>query len=170
MAPTRVTHPADDGRGEHFRVRIEGFGVGTWDLDLQTHELEWSGMAKRLFGLERDRAVSYDFFLSLLEPGDRAHLLKAIGHTLEVGGGLDLSFKVGGTSGAGQWIRARAGVRITRVASPCGEMKAPLRGSIGSDAAADPRSPFESPRGSAANSRTATAPIGLRRACRISAT
>ncbi|MHC2781239.1 two-component system sensor kinase FixL [Bradyrhizobium liaoningense] len=110
MAPTRVTHPADDGRGEHFRGRIEGFGVGTWDFDLQTRELEWSEMAKRLFGLERDQAVSYDLFLSLLEPGDRDRLLKEIGRTSEGGGGLDLSFKVGGASGNGQWIRARAGV------------------------------------------------------------
>ena len=110
MSPTRVTHPADDGRGEHFRVRIEGFGVGTWDLDLQTRELEWSDMAKRLFGLERDQAVSYDLFLSLLEPGDRDHLLRAIGRTLESGGGLDLSFRVGGAARAGQWVRAKAGV------------------------------------------------------------
>lgn len=110
MASTRVTHPADNGRGDHFRVRIEGFGVGTWDLDLQTRELEWSDTAKRLFGLEPDQAVSYDLFLSLLEPGDRDHLLKEIGRTSEGGGGLDLSFKVGGASGNGQWIRARAGL------------------------------------------------------------
>ena len=110
MTPTRVTHPTDDGRGEHFRGRIEGFGVGTWDLDLRTRELEWSEMAKRLFGLERDQAVSYDLFLSLLEPGDRDHLLKEIGRASEGGGGLDLSFKVGGASGNGQWIRARAGL------------------------------------------------------------
>lgn len=110
MAPTRVTHPADDGLGEHFRIRIEGFGVGIWDLDLQTRELDWSDTAKRLFGVERDQTVSYDLFLSLLEPGDRDQLLKAIGRTLERGGGLDLSFKVGGASEKGQWIRARAGV------------------------------------------------------------
>ncbi|WP_448033588.1 sensor protein FixL [Bradyrhizobium liaoningense] len=110
MASTRVTHPADNGRGEHFRVRIEGFGVGTWDLDLQTRELEWSDTAKRLFGLKPDQAVSYDLFLSLLEPGDRDHLLKEIGRTSEGGGGLDLSFKVGDASGNGQWIRARAGL------------------------------------------------------------
>ncbi|MEY9359341.1 two-component system sensor kinase FixL [Bradyrhizobium yuanmingense] len=110
MAPTRGNHPADDGRGEHFRVRIEGFGVGTWDLDLQTRELDWSDTARRLFGLQPDQAVSYDLFLSLLESGDRDHLLKAIGRTSEGGGGLDLSFKVSGASGNGQWIRARAGV------------------------------------------------------------
>jgi two-component system sensor kinase FixL len=109
LSPTRVTHPADDGRGEHFRVRIEGFGVGTWDLDLSTRELEWSEMAKRLFGIERNRAVTYDLFLSLLRPDDRERVTQAIGRVSEGGGGFDLSFKVGGASGTGQWIRARAG-------------------------------------------------------------
>ena len=118
MAPSRETHPADDGRGDHFRVRIEGFGVGTWDLDLQTRELEWSDTARRLFGLGRDQAVSYDLFLSQLEPSDRDHLLKAIGRASEGGGGLDLSFKVRGEAGSGQWIRARAGVIRDDTGSP----------------------------------------------------
>ncbi len=110
MSPTRVTHPTDDGRGEHFRVRIEGFGVGTWDLDLSTRELEWSEMAKRLFGIERDSPVTYDLFLSLLQPADRERVAQAIGRAAESGGGFDLSFSVGGASGKGHWIRARAGV------------------------------------------------------------
>ncbi|RXH02960.1 sensor protein FixL [Bradyrhizobium zhanjiangense] len=110
MAPTRVTHPADDGRGEHFRLRIEGFGVGTWDLDLRTRDLEWSEMSKRLFGLARDDAVSHDLFLSLLAPSDRDRVLQGIERSLENGAGFDVSFKVGGPSGKGQWIRARAGV------------------------------------------------------------
>ncbi|RZN11359.1 PAS domain-containing sensor histidine kinase [Bradyrhizobium genosp. SA-3] len=110
MAPTRVTHPADDGRGEHFRLRIEGFGVGTWDLDLRTRDLEWSEMSKRLFGLRRDDAVSHDLFLSLLNPSDRDRVLQGIERSSESGAGFDVSFKVGGPSEKGQWIRARAGV------------------------------------------------------------
>ena len=80
MSPTRVTHPADDGRGEHFRVRIEGFGVGTWDLDLRTRDLEWSEAAKALFGVARDQPVSYDFFLDRLDPKDRKRVEDAIRH------------------------------------------------------------------------------------------
>ncbi|UQR65855.1 PAS domain S-box protein [Bradyrhizobium sp. C-145] len=110
MAPTRVTHRADDGRGEHFRLRIEGFGVGTWDLDLRTRDLEWSEMSKRLFGLAGDDAVSHDLFLSLLAPSDRDRVLQGIERSSENGAGFDVSFKVGGPSGKGQWIRARAGV------------------------------------------------------------
>ena len=65
-------------RGEHFRVRIEGFGVGTWDLDLKTQELEWSETARILFGIEPDQPVSYELFLSRLEPNDRERIESAI--------------------------------------------------------------------------------------------
>jgi two-component system sensor kinase FixL len=107
LSPTRVTHPPD-GRGEHFRVRIEGFGVGTWDLDLRTRELEWSETARILLGVEKDQPASYELFLSRLDIEDRARVDDAIHRVSEHGGGFDVSFKVG--FGRGQWIRARAGV------------------------------------------------------------
>jgi two-component system sensor kinase FixL len=110
LSPTRVTHPPDDSRGEHFRVRIEGFGVGTWDLDLTTHELEWSETARTLLGITRDQPATYDLFLSRLAPGDRERVESAIKRVTERGGGFDVSFRVANTSGPGHWIRARAGV------------------------------------------------------------
>jgi len=110
LTPTLVSHPQDDGRGEHFRVRIEGFGVGTWDLDLKTRELEWSDAAAAMLGVAGDKPVSYELFLSLLQPDDRARVEQTIQRVSESGGGIDLSFKVTGTSSKGQWIRARAGV------------------------------------------------------------
>jgi two-component system sensor kinase FixL len=110
LSPTRVTHPQDDGRGEHFRVRIEGFGVGTWDLDLTTRDLEWSETARMLLGIEQDRPASYELFLSRLEPGDRERVEDAIAGVAKHGGGFDVSFRISGNSDRGKWIRARAGL------------------------------------------------------------
>jgi two-component system sensor kinase FixL len=110
LSPTRVTHPPDDHRGEHFRVRIEGFGVGTWDLDLTTRELEWSETARMLLGVERGSPASYDLFLSRLAPDDRARVEDTISQVSERGGGFDVSFRIAGTSDRGKWIRARAGL------------------------------------------------------------
>lgn len=110
LSPTRVTHPPDDGRGEHFRVRIEGFGVGTWDLDLATRELEWSDTARSLLGIEQAQPPSYELFLSRLEPRDRDRVESAIKRVSERSGGLDMSFRVADASGGGRWIRARAGL------------------------------------------------------------
>jgi two-component system sensor kinase FixL len=110
LSPTRVTRPADDGRGEHFRVRIEGFGVGTWDLDLDTRELEWSDAARALFGLSREVEITYPLFLSCLDPQDRQWVEREIERVAEQGGGLDVSFKATSVAEHGQWIRARAGL------------------------------------------------------------
>jgi len=110
LSPTRVTHLQDDGRSERFRVRIEGFGVGTWDLDLATRELDWSDTARALLGVERDQPATYELFLSRLQPADRERVEGAIKRVSERGGSFDVSFKVANASGGGQWIRARAGV------------------------------------------------------------
>jgi two-component system, LuxR family, sensor kinase FixL len=119
LSPTRVTHPNDDGRGEHFRVRIEGFGVGTWDLDLRTMELEWSDTSRALFGVEPDQPDSYELFLARLEPSDRAWVERAIKRVCEHGGSFDVSFRVAGDHGRGKWIRARAGLIRDEAGTAC---------------------------------------------------
>ena len=42
-----------------------------WDFDLVTQEVAWSENAGELFGVPGKRKVSYDFFLSLLDPLDQ---------------------------------------------------------------------------------------------------
>ena len=106
----KTQSPSDDpARNEHFRLRIEGFGVGTWDLNLATRELEWSETTRNLFGIPQDVAVSYDLFLSLLEPRDRERTERELARVTRFGGNFDVSFRVG-TASAGQWIRERGGV------------------------------------------------------------
>jgi two-component system sensor kinase FixL len=100
-------HPAGN---EHFRLRIERFGAGTWDLDLLTRELEWSDTTRSLFGVAPDTPVTYELFLSLLEPKDRERTELAIKQVVELDGKFDLAFKVGGSQGAGRWVRSRGGL------------------------------------------------------------
>jgi PAS domain S-box-containing protein len=46
--------------------------VGSWALDLHTHELTWSDEVYRIFGVEPGAfGASYDFFLSHVHPEDR---------------------------------------------------------------------------------------------------
>jgi two-component system sensor kinase FixL len=107
---TILTSPDDPVRNQHLRLRIEGFGVGTWDLDLSTRKLEWSDTARSLFGVTRDEPVSYELFLSLLEPKDRERAEQAIKRVAETGGNFDVSFRIGGEQRSGHWIRARGGL------------------------------------------------------------
>src|SRR3979490_1609998 len=61
LSVTNITRSSStDAVGkEHFRLRIEGFGVGTWDLDLSTRQLEWSDTtSSRSSGPQRSAAIS----------------------------------------------------------------------------------------------------------------
>jgi two-component system, LuxR family, sensor kinase FixL len=107
---TGATHPAPEARDQNPRLRLEGFGVGTWDLDLETHDLLWSDTTRTLFGVARDEAVTYERFLSLLEPEDRALIEQTIERVAETGGKFDVSVRVRGANGSHQWVRARAGL------------------------------------------------------------
>jgi two-component system sensor kinase FixL len=109
---TSIVQPSTDPSGghEHFRLRIEGLGVGTWDLDLATRELEWSEAARNMFGVADGPSITFDAFLALLQPTDRDRTEREIMRVIGDGGGLDISFKVGGPGGRGQWVRARAGL------------------------------------------------------------
>ena len=104
---------------------MEGFGVGTWDLDLSTRELEWSDATRSLFGVGREEPVSYELFLSLLEPGDRERIDRAIRKVAETGGSLDISFKLrqqaqasgSGFAPAAAWSGTRPGSPAMSAAS-----------------------------------------------------
>ncbi|MGY3614361.1 sensor protein FixL [Bradyrhizobium sp. USDA 10063] len=102
--PSPSDDRADDRR---FRLGAEGAGVGGWDLDLSTMELTWSNTARRLFGVSDDAPVSYELFLSLLEPADRERTERAISHANETGESLDLACRLSRNDGANHWVRLR---------------------------------------------------------------
>ena len=110
MTGTTQSSPDHPVGHEHFRLRIEGFGVGTWDLDLATRELDLSDTTRSLFGIASDTPVTLELLLSLLAPRDRERIEHAIKRVAESGGNLDVSFKIGKIAGSGHWIRARAGL------------------------------------------------------------
>ena len=105
---TTIIHPASDDavRDERFRLGIEGSGIGIWDLDLVTHGLLWSNATRILFGVPKDLPLTYDLFLSLLEPQDRDRTDQAVRRSVATGGIFDLQYRIDRRSQSHQWIRA----------------------------------------------------------------
>ena len=99
--PAAATHDL------RFRLGAEGAGVGGWDFDLRSKALFWSKTARKLFGVSDNVRVSYDFFLSLLQPDDRERTERAVSRTIETGAPLDLSFRIEREDGRSHWIRIR---------------------------------------------------------------
>jgi two-component system sensor kinase FixL len=110
---TTVVHPAseDPVRNERFRLGIEGSGIGVWDLDLSTQQLLWSNTTRSLFGVPSELPLTYDLFLSLLEPDDRERTRQALSRSVETGCSFDVQYRVnGGRSQSHQWVRARGSI------------------------------------------------------------
>jgi len=117
---TTIAHPASDDpvRDERFRLGIEGSGVGIWDLDLVTHGLLWSNSTRLFFGVAEDLPVTYDLFLSLLEPQDREPTKQAVKRSIETGCIFDMQYRVGGPSQSRHWIRALGSVIWDETGAP----------------------------------------------------
>ncbi len=93
---------------DRLRLGIEGSGIGTWDLNLSTHELIWSPVTCKLFGLPPGRDVDYALFLSLLEPADRKRTEQAIEQAVTKGRNFDLQYRIASLRGPAHWLRARS--------------------------------------------------------------
>jgi two-component system sensor kinase FixL len=104
---TTAISPNERVQDERFRRGAEGAGVGGWDLDLSSGELAWSNTTRRLFGVLENDPVSYDRFLSLLEPDDREQTEKAVRRSIENGDHFDLSYRLNRPPGVVHWVRVR---------------------------------------------------------------
>jgi len=93
---------------ERLRLGIEKAGIGTWNLDLASHELIWSEATRRLLGISSERSTNLDLLLSRLEPQDRDEVGRAIQRTAETGCNFDVQCRVNRDAG-GHWIRMRGG-------------------------------------------------------------
>ena len=109
---TTILHPASEDpiRNERFRLGIEGSGIGVWDLDLVTHHLLWSNTTRALFGVPDDLPLTYELFLSLLDPVERERTEQAVARSVETGCGFDVQHHVTSQSGLRHWVCARGSV------------------------------------------------------------
>jgi two-component system sensor kinase FixL len=99
-------------RDDELQRGIDKSGVGIWDLDLSTRKLFWSSPTHRLFGVPENAPVSYDLFLSLLLPEDRARTESAIQRSIKTGCRFDIQYRIRGTPAGSRWVRARGGLVI----------------------------------------------------------
>jgi two-component system, LuxR family, sensor kinase FixL len=101
----------DPVRDERFLLGIEGAGIGIWDLDLSTHRLLWSNITRTFFGVPNELPLTYELFLSLLDPHDRERTEQAVKRSVETGCSFDMQYHIDGQSHVlHKWVRARGSV------------------------------------------------------------
>ena len=105
-------------RDEDLQRGIDKSGIGIWDLDLPTRKLFWSSAARRLFGVSENDPVSYDVFLSALQPEDRARTEWAIQCSITSGCKFDIQYRIRKVPEGSRWVRARGGLVISKEGAP----------------------------------------------------
>lgn len=84
--------------------------VGSWFLDIDTNDLEWSDESYRIFGLEPGTPMTYDRFLEMVHPDDRDGVDEAWKKALE-SGGYDTEHRIM-VDGETRWVQETAEIEF----------------------------------------------------------
>lgn len=101
---------ADEGERSRLRVQlaVDAAGVGSFDWDLATGELEWDARLLEVFGVEREAfGGTIEAFSSYLHPDDRDRVSAALQHSIDTCGEYEAEYRVVRPGGGVRWVQAR---------------------------------------------------------------
>ncbi len=90
--------------------------VGSWTLDMQTHELLWSAQTYRLFGVQPGEPLNLEMFINLIYPADRPQVEEAWVHALR-GAVYDIEHRIE-VDGKIHWVHERAEFELNALGEP----------------------------------------------------
>jgi PAS domain S-box-containing protein len=92
---------------ERLRFALSAGGLGSWDLDLDSGELECSDICKAIFGRKPAEAFSYGDLQQTIHIDDRARVLDAIERSIATRTDYDVEYRVVWPDGAPRWVMVR---------------------------------------------------------------
>ena len=94
-------------------LALQAGQLGTWNYDPTSGKLDASAGCKLIFGFAPAEPFSYDDFIGVLHPDDRARVIQALGETFEVGTPYETEYRITTKAGDRRWVAAY-GSRLTR--------------------------------------------------------
>jgi PAS domain S-box-containing protein len=92
---------------ERFSLVAQAADLGTWDWDLRSNELVWSGRCLSLFGLAPDTEMNYEMFLQAVHPEDRERIDEAVRTAIDSHADYDIEMRTLWPDGSLHWISSR---------------------------------------------------------------
>ncbi|BDX07382.1 hypothetical protein MACH26_29030 [Planctobacterium marinum] len=90
-----------------FMVATEAAGIGIWEFDFETGELQWDEQMHRLYGvLERDFKGTYEEWVSRLHPDDLGPTEAMFNYSVEQQTKFDTSFRITTPTGEEKYLKA----------------------------------------------------------------
>jgi len=104
---------------ERLRLAQDAGGIVTWEWNVVTGEVVWTGPMHDLLGLAPGaRSPSYSAFLEAVHPDDVAAVLEQLHATLADGGTFDAEFRIVRPDGSVRWLAGRGEVARNDVGEP----------------------------------------------------
>ena len=97
-------------RGSELRLRLaqDAARAGTWEWELASGRNYWSDETCRLYGIEPGSCEpSYETWLQLVAPSDRAHVAAAVNAAARSGSELSVEWQVNAPGRPDRWIMSR---------------------------------------------------------------
>ena len=106
---------------DRLRLALASADTGIWDWDTKGGVLTWDQRMRALWGLGPDDPVTFDIFVSALNPLDREMTLAAIERAQNASAPVeyDVEHASTGSATASNAGWPRKGARISSTASPC---------------------------------------------------
>ncbi len=90
-----------------LRLATIGAQLGLWFWNLESNELNWTEVGKKLFGLMPDADITYERFLGCLHPDDRLRIEQAVRNSLAQKLEYNVEYRVIWPDQSVHWIAAR---------------------------------------------------------------
>jgi PAS domain S-box-containing protein len=96
---------------QRLRFALDAAAMGTWELDLRTRLVTWSGSVERIHGYEPgafDRR--FDIYQGIIHHEDRDRVVTSIQLAIQGGKPYDIEYRVVGADGAVRWVESKGRV------------------------------------------------------------
>ncbi|WP_394514954.1 diguanylate cyclase [Pantoea sp. SGAir0215] len=92
---------------ERITLANEAGGIGVWEWNMNSGEMLWDKRMYTLFGLQSDEVPSFDLWIKLVHPDDRAFCVQTIQQAIEESSAFQMEYRVMREEGH-YWIRSQA--------------------------------------------------------------
>jgi PAS domain S-box-containing protein len=110
LARTRAEERSQDNEAR-LRFALDAAAMGTWELDLRTRLVTWSGNLERIHGYESGAFDNtLDGYERIIHPDDRERVRRSIRWAIEEQKTYDIEYRVVGSDGEVRWVESKGHV------------------------------------------------------------
>ena len=92
---------------ERLRFALSAGGLGFWELDLITYQLDCSSICKENFGRSAQEPLSYEDLHASVHPDDKARVHAAMARSIDTRTDYDIEYRILWPSGGAHWVLVR---------------------------------------------------------------